>query len=82
MFKDKAYHHEQELRVIKFSDKPEVDDNCGDVPRLYLKFDRDIEFERAVLGPRIGEAKDIAQYLYHSGKVKGIINSKIPYRSK
>jgi len=80
LFKDKAYEHEQELRVIKFSDKPEVDDNYGEVPKLYLKFDRDIEFERAVLGPRIGEAKYIAQYLYHSEKVKEVSYSDIEYR--
>lgn len=82
LFKDPEYSHEQELRLIKHSYEPQVDEQSSDIPRLYVEVDRKIRIEEVCLGTKIDPlvANEIATWLYETDRVHKVSVSKRHYR--
>lgn len=82
LFKSKDYEHEQEVRLIKFTNdvKYTGDAEGYRVPHVYIDMERELEIEEVVLGPKVSEPIEIANYLYYTGKVDKVTKSKIKYK--
>lgn len=80
LFKDSSYAHENELRLIRYSETPEVDENAWIIPQLYLEIEKSPEYSQVILGPKTSQGNRITPYLLHSGKVGEVKKSKISYR--
>ena len=87
LFKDKNYEHEKELRLIKFENNGKVkfttDAEGFVVPHVYVEVDRELDkntVEEVVLGPRVQEPIEVANYLYYTDKVDKVTKSRIKYR--
>ncbi|WMJ22963.1 DUF2971 domain-containing protein [Paludicola sp. MB14-C6] len=79
LFKDSSYEHEKELRIVKFSKQPKLDDTSS-VPKLYIDIDKKIEYKEVILGPKVARPSEIAPYIYHTGRVESVTRSAIQYR--
>ncbi|MDD3429332.1 MAG: DUF2971 domain-containing protein [Oscillospiraceae bacterium] len=80
LFKDSSYAHENELRLIKYSVTPLVDDKSWIVPQLYVEIEKSLEYKQVILGPKVLQENRIMPYLFFSGKVKEVKKSKTQYR--
>lgn len=85
LFKDDNYSHEQELRVIKFEDNKEKTEYTTDaegfvVPHVYVNIDKDLDVEEVVLGPKVNNTIEIANYLYYTEQVDKVSKSRIKYK--
>ena len=80
LFKDEHYAHERELRLIRYSETPQIDENSWIVPQLYVEVKKPLEYEKIILGPKVTQSNRIVPYLLYSHKVKAIEKSKITYR--
>lgn len=80
LFKDGSYAHEQELRLIRYSETPKIDDKSWIVPQLYVEVEKPLEYEKVILGPKVTQPNRIIPYLLYTGKVKSVEKSKIKYR--
>lgn len=82
LFKSKDYEHEQEVRLIKFTNdvKYTGDAEGYRVPHVYIDMERELEIDEVVLGPKVSEPIEIANYLYYTGKVDKVTKSKIKYK--
>lgn len=80
LFKDSSYAHENELRLIRYSETPKVDENAWIIPQLYLEIEKSPEYSQVILGPKTPQGNRITPYLLHSGKVGEVKKSKISYR--
>lgn len=82
LFKSKDYEHEQEVRLIKFTNdvKYTGDAEGYRVPHVYIDMERELEIEEVVLGPKVSEPIEIANYLYYTGKVDKVTKSHIKYK--
>lgn len=85
LFKDDNYSHEQELRVIKFEDDKEEIEYTTDaegfvVPHVYVNIDKDLAVEEVVLGPKVSNTIEIANYLYYTEQVDKVSKSRIKYK--
>lgn len=80
LFKDSSYAHEHELRLIRYSETPKVDENAWIIPQLYLEIEKSPEYSQVILGPKTHQGNRITPYLLHSGKVGEVKKSKISYR--
>ncbi len=74
LFKTKSYEYESELRLIRCSHKPNVDNINFDIPRLYINVEKKIEELEVKIGSKIGkqQIKDIFVWLKNTGKIKKI----------
>lgn len=84
LFKLDSYMHEKEVRVLKrvSIDNPIVKEfSVGDgLPTLYINLDKDIHFNRCVLGPKVYHPSKVAPVLYRNGKIDKVAVSEIEYR--
>lgn len=80
LFKSAAYAHERELRFVRYSTKPLLDENSWVVPQLYVEVEKPLEYEQIIFGPKVEQTNRIAPYLVYTGKVKEIKKSMIQYR--
>lgn len=80
LFKDISYAHEQELRLIRYSESPLVDHEAWIVPQLFVEVKRPLVYEKIILGPKVEQTNRIIPYLVHTGHVEEIKKSKIEYR--
>lgn len=79
LFKTKSYEYEKELRLIKCSHHPKVDNKNFDIPRLYIDVERNIENLDIKIGSKLEnqQIKDLYVWLKNTGKVKHIEVSDI-----
>lgn len=80
LFKDMSYSHEQELRLIRYSENPKLDDSSWIVPQLYVESRKTLEYKQLIFGPKVSQSNRIIPYLVHTKKVKEIKKSDIKYR--
>lgn len=80
LFKDISYSHECELRLLKYSEKPELDEDSFKVPILYENIDRPLKYDKIILGPKVSQINKIIPYIEYTKKVKNITQSKIKYQ--
>lgn len=80
LFKDKSYAHEHELRLIRYSESPLLDNDTWVVPQLYVEVEKPLEYEQIILGPKVGEINRIIPYLTYTKKVSSVKKSGIKYR--
>lgn len=80
LFKDASYAHEQEYRLINYSENPLLDNDKWIVPQLYVEVKKPLEYEKIILGPKVEQANRIIPYLLYTGKVEEVKKSKIRYR--
>lgn len=80
LFKDDSYAHEHELRIIRYSEEPKVDNESWVVPQLFVEVEKPLEYSQIILGPKVEQTNRITPYLIHTGKVKEVKKSKIEYR--
>lgn len=81
LFKDAEYEYENEVRMQHFSNDPMLEYGCA-IPKLYVNVERDIQIEEVTLGSKVSEsdAKELAAWLYKTGKVKHVTKSMRHYR--
>lgn len=80
LFKDDSYAHEHELRLIRYSEAPLLDNEAWVVPQLFVEVEKPLEYEQIILGPKVEQTNRITPYLIYTGKVKEVKKSKIEYR--
>lgn len=80
LFKDDSYAHEHELRLIRYSEEPLLDNEAWVVPQLFVAVEKPLEYEQIILGPKVEQTNRITPYLIYTGKVKEVKKSKIEYR--
>lgn len=80
LFKDISYAHEHELRLIRYSEKPLIDNDRWIVPQLYVEMEKPLEYEQIILGPKVTQVNKIVPYIMHTGKCKQVIKSNVKYR--
>lgn len=80
LFKDDSYAHEHELRLIRYSEAPLLDNEAWVVPQLFVAVEKPLEYEQIILGPKVEQTNRITPYLIYTGKVKEVKKSKIEYR--
>jgi tetratricopeptide (TPR) repeat protein len=84
LFKDKNYDHEEEVRLVKFADNGNVQ-YTGDaegfrVPHVFVELDKELQLKEIILGPKVQNAIEIANYLYYTEKVTEVSKSRIKYK--
>lgn len=81
LFKDCAYASEDELRVIciDYNGSRHIDITGEGVPRFYMELDKDIYFNKIILGPKAIDVKKKATYLSCCKNVGKVEQSKIQY---
>lgn len=84
LFKDKSYEYEKEVRIVKFEGNGNIkytDDVEGFiVPHVYINLDKEIKLKEVILGPKVDNVSEIANYLYYTEKVDKVSKSNIKYR--
>ncbi|OUQ62164.1 hypothetical protein B5E53_18140 [Eubacterium sp. An11] len=78
LFKDWTYEYEKELRLIRSSRFPKIDEENFEIPKLYIDVEREISDLEVTLGKKIEEetVKDLNVWLSRTGKVKTVHNLK------
>lgn len=79
LFKSPSYEYEEELRFVRCSQKPMIDEVNFTIPRLYIEVHRKIENLEVRIGSKMEkqEIKDTFVWLKNSGKVKNIQVSRL-----
>ena len=74
LFKTQSYEYEKELRLIRCSRSPKIDEDNFKIPRLYIGVERDIDNLEVTLGRKLEKqkVKDFNVWLRCTGKVKRI----------
>ncbi|MBU3089881.1 tetratricopeptide repeat protein [Clostridium gasigenes] len=84
LFKDENYDHEAEVRLVKFEDNGNIKYTGAEegfrVPHVYIELERDLIFKEVILGPKVENVTEIANYLYYTDKVDIVSKSKIKYQ--
>ncbi len=84
LFKNREYEHEKELRLVRYSHQPLVDEENKnfDVPRLYVEVEKDIHMKTVCLGSKVdpNQEERLVTWLYHTGKVDNVKRSQRHYR--
>lgn len=80
LFKSWSYAHERELRLVKYSENPLLDDKSYVVPQLYIEVEKPLEYAQIIFGPKVEQTNRITPYLMYTGKVKEVRKSRIQYR--
>lgn len=50
------------------------------VPHVYINLDKEIKLKEVILGPKVDNVSEIANYLYYTEKVDKVSKSNIKYR--
>lgn len=80
LFKDDSYAHEHELRLIRYSETPQMNKDAWIIPQLFVEVEKPLEYEQIILGPKVEQVNRITPYLFYTGKVKEVKKSRIEYR--
>lgn len=87
LFKDIAYQHEEELRIVNLIEPSTYDivevtgaNENFIIPRLYINFDIHINYKEIILGPKVENYREIIPYLQYCRNVNKVRISKIRYR--
>ena len=84
LFKDKNYEHEKEVRIVKFESNGRVhfteDSEDLVIPHVYINFQRDLIADEVILGPKVTNSVEIANYLFYTKKVNKVTKSHIKYQ--
>lgn len=84
LFKDKNYEHEKEVRIVKFESNGHVhftkDSEDLVIPHVYINFKRDLIADEVILGPKVTNSVEIANYLFYTKKVNKVTKSHIKYQ--
>ena len=83
LFKYSEYSHEEEVRLIKCSNSPQLDTENFNIPRLYIEADSDIKkMTEVCLGKKInqGDINQIVSWLYATKKVENVTVSSRHYQ--
>lgn len=84
LFKNQEYEHEKELRLVRYSLHPEVDEYTKkfDVPRLFVEVGKDIRLKEVCLGSKVDPFKEeeLVTWLYYTGKVENVTKSQRHFR--
>ena len=83
LFKYSEYSHEEEVRLIKCSNSPQLDTENFSIPRLYIEADSDIKkMTEVCLGKKInqGDINQIVSWLYATKKVENVTVSSRHYQ--
>lgn len=84
LYKDTAYLHEDEVRIIMTPSDDYVKETVTNVnnavPKLYVEIDNGLKCEEIILGPKLQKPMDIVPYAMRSGRVGKITKSKIKYQ--
>ena len=84
LFKDKNYEHEKEVRIVKFESNGRVhfteDSEDLVIPHVYINFKRDLIADEVILGPKVTNSVEIANYLFYTKKVNKVTKSHIKYQ--
>lgn len=79
LFKTKSYEYEKELRLIRCSHNPKIDNENFDIPRLYIDVNRSIKDIDIKIGSKLElqQIKNLYVWLKSTRKVKKIEESKM-----
>lgn len=84
LFKDDIYAYEAEERIIKSESNQKVnftDDNENFVvPHTYIEMDRPLIIDEVILGPKVKNPTEAANYIYFSDKNIVVSKSRIKYQ--
>ena len=84
LFKDKNYEHEKELRVVKFATNGQIEWTSNAeghrVPHAYINLERKINCKEVILGPKVHNGVEIANFLYYTNQVDEVTKSQIKYQ--
>ncbi len=82
LFKSDEYSYEDEVRMIRCSYEPKIEEQIFQIPRLYVEVERDIQIKEVKLGSKISpsDANEIFSWLKKSGKVDVVSRSSKHYK--
>lgn len=74
LFKTQSYEYEKELRLIRCSRSPKIDETNFDIPKLYIDVERDISNLEITLGEKLerSKVKELNVWLNCTGKVRKV----------
>jgi DNA uptake lipoprotein len=85
LFKDNIYAYEAEERIIKSESDPKKVKFTGDnenfvVPHTYIEIDKPLMIDEVILGPKVKNPTEAANYIYFSDKNISVSKSRIKYQ--
>jgi len=85
LFKDDIYSYEKEDRIIKFENDPTKVSFTGEnenfvVPHTYIEIDRSLKIDEVILGPKVKNPTEAANYIYFTDKNILVSKSRIQYQ--
>lgn len=85
LFKDHIYAYEAEERIIKSESNPKKVKFTGDnenfvVPHTYIEIDKPLMIDEVILGPKVKNPTEAANYIYFSDKNISVSKSRIKYQ--
>lgn len=85
LFKDDIYAYEAEERIIKSESNPKKVKFTGDnenfvVPHTYIEVDKPLMIDEVILGPKVKNPTEAANYIYFSNKNILVSKSRIKYQ--
>ncbi|MGL5821857.1 MAG: tetratricopeptide repeat protein [Sarcina sp.] len=89
LFKDSTYAYEEEIRLVKFEDIEDKDNQnvkctCENegflIPRLYVNSEKNIQLKEVILGPKVANERGISNYIRYTGRAHKVTKSKIRYK--
>ena len=76
LFKSVSYEYEEEMRMLRCSQNPEVDTiGSGVIPRLYINVEKRLDNLTLILGSRVDleQVKELSVWTKSTGRVKQVI---------
>ncbi len=82
LFKSDEYSYEDEVRMIRSSYTPKIEEQIFQIPRLYVEVERDIQIKEVKLGSKISpsDANEISSWLKKTGRVDVVSRSNKHYK--
>ncbi len=82
LFKSDEYSYEDEVRMIRSSYTPKIEEQIFQIPRLYVEVERDIQIKEVKLGSKISpsDANEISSWLKKTGRVDVVSRSDKHYK--
>ncbi|MCD8215922.1 MAG: hypothetical protein LUC97_09835 [Clostridiales bacterium] len=73
---------EKEIRAVKYSYEPNLDEKSFLVPRLYVEVDKNVFMNRVIIGPRVDKIlkEKLKYWLNTTNKVTNVEESKCNYQ--
>lgn len=84
LFKDKSYEYEEEVRLVEVAygnDVKFTGDNEGHiVPHAYIEMEKKLKPKEVILGPKLENKNEVANYIYYTDEEIIVSESNIKYR--